>query len=450
MQGLLKKFLLILLLFSVSGVASGVSEITLNDVKRPNGAILFIVDGLGSSYYYPEFTPFSLDGSELSKAITHNLTLETRILNIRTPNPVTGIAHSIIVTGRAEANEDLVGYPDATIYDITKQHGYANLAVMEKGDFMNMRGKQDIILYAENNSIEEPKMKIQSKSPPDGVYDLMYDWKIKLPDYLNNKTGVERYSAHNKWGIDAANAVTVSMLKNHPSQKFLLTVNVGAVDSGGHYLGDDDYIRLIEDIDRDIVPLCKNASDNDIALFFTADHGMSFAKKDAQRGGHSSDKYSSRQESLLIPLAIISPNAAPHIVNGEYGQEDIAPTLLSILDLPNHLQYADGEAIGIKNYASIFVKTDTEYSVSLWNDNRKVSEQSASELIFAGLPLNTSYTLRAIGPDGAYEESMFLDSDKQFKINKHESGLNKRNLIAIILILVVNISGFVIIKRIKD
>ncbi len=450
MQDLMKKILLILLLFSLSNIASGVSEITLNDVKRPNGAILFIVDGLGSSYYYPELTPHSLDGSELSKAMTRNLTIGTRIIDVKTPNPVTGIAHSVIVTGYSSANEEIVGYPDATIYDITRRHGFVNLAVMEKGDFMNMRQEQDIILFAENNSIDNPLISIMAKSPPEGVYDLMYDWKMKLPDYLKNKTGVERYSAYNKWGIDAANAAVVSMVKNHPSRKFLLTVNIGAVDSGGHYLGMDDYIRLIEDIDRDIVPLYKNASDNNIALFFTADHGMSFAKKDAQRGGHSSEKYSSSQESLMIPLVIVSPNAALHIVNGEYGQEDVAPTLLSILDLPDNLQYADGDAISIKNYASIFVKTGTEYSISLWNGDRKISEQSASDLIFAGLPLNTSYTVRADGVDGKYEENLFLDSDKQFKINKHEPGLNERKIIAIVLILIVNISGLVVIKKIKD
>jgi 2,3-bisphosphoglycerate-independent phosphoglycerate mutase len=389
MQNLTKKLLAILIIFALSDVALGVSEVTLNNVKRPNGAILFIVDGFGSPYYYPELTPHALDGSEISKAKTSNLTFGTRILNIRTPHPVTGIAHSVIVTGYSQANEEIVGYNDATIYDITRQYGFVNLAVMEKGDFKNMREEQDIILFAENNSIDEPLVSIQANKAPAGVYELMYDWKMKLPVYLNNLSGKEKYSAYNKWGIDTANAVATYMIKKHPSQRFLLTVNIGAIDSGGHNLGEDDYYRLIEDLDRDFYPVYVTAKENNIALFFTADHGMSFATKNARRGGHASEKYSVTQESLRIPLVIMSPNTMPDVSNGEYGQEDIAPTLLSVLDLPDNLQYADGSSINIKNYASVFVKANTEYHVSLWDAGKKVSESRDSELVFAGLPLNT-------------------------------------------------------------
>jgi hypothetical protein len=176
---------------------------------------------------------------------------------------------------------------------------------------------------------------------------------------------------------------------------------------------------------------------------------MSFATKNARRGGHASEKYSVTQESLRIPLVIMSPNTMPGISNGEYGQEDIAPTLLSVLDLPNNLQYTDGSSIDIKNYASIFVKANTEYQVSLWDAEKKVSESRDSELIFAGLPLNTNYTLKASGDDATYEERLFLDSDKHFNF-KPEQGLNYRGIAAIILIFVVVISGLVLIKRIKD
>jgi 2,3-bisphosphoglycerate-independent phosphoglycerate mutase len=447
----MKKFLIIiLLLILVSNTASAVSEITLNDVKKPQSAILFIVDGFGSSYYYPELLPLALDGAEIPKAITQNLTFGARVINIKTPTPVTGIAHSVIVTGDSKANEEIVGYPDATIFDVTRQHGFVNLAVMETGDFSNMRAEQDIILFAENNSLDRPLISIQTKNAPSGVYELMYDWKMKMPSYLNNLSGIERYSAYNKWSIDATNAVAGAMIKNHPNQKFLLTVNVGEIDAGAHNLGADDYVKLIEDLDRDFYPLYRTASDNDIALFLTADHGMSFATKNAKRGGHSGDKYVSKQESLRIPLVILSPNAVSGVVSGEYGQEDIAPTLLSVLDLPDNLQYADGKAINVKNYASIFVKADSKYTVSLWDNGRKLSENSDSELIFAGLPLNSSYTLKATGSGSTFEEQVSLDSDKQFNFKNANSGLNTRSIAAIILILVVIIGGIFVIKRIRD
>jgi len=447
----MKKYLIIIvLLILVSNTASAVSEITLNDVKKPQSAILFIVDGFGSSYYYPELLPLALDGSEILKARTQNLTFGARVINIKTPTPVTGIAHSVIVTGDSKANEEIVGYPDATIFDVTRQHGFVNLAVMETGDFSNMRAEQDIILFVENNSLDKPLISIQTKNAPPGVYELMYDWKMKMPSYLNNISGTKRYSAYNKWSIDAANAVAGAMIKNHPNQKFLLTVNVGEIDSGGHNLGTDDYVKLIEDLDRDFYPLYRTASDNNIALFLTADHGMSFATKTARRGGHSGSKYVSKQESLRIPFVILSPNAVSGVVSGEYGQEDIAPTLLSMLDLPDNLQYADGKAINVKNYASIFVNADSKYTVSLWDNGRKLSENSDSELIFAGLPLNSSYTLKATGSGNTYEEQVSLDSDKQFNFKNANSGLNTRSIAAIILILVVIIGGIFAIKRIKD
>jgi hypothetical protein len=451
----MKKMLLIILLLSfisMSNTAFAISEITLNKVERPQSAILFIVDGFGSSYFYPEYSPTALDGSLLIKAKTQNFSFGARIADIRTGHPITGIAHSMIVTGFSDANEETVGYPGATIFDVTKEHGFVNIAVMETGDFWNMRYEQDIILYAENNSVDDPLISIQSEKAPAGIYDVMYEWKMKLPTYLDNMKGAKKYSAFNRWGIDAANAVATEMITKHPTQRFLLTMNVGEVDSGGHAMGDDDYVKIIEALDADFYTIYKLALDNDIALFITADHGMSFATLNARRGGHSSDKYSTKLESMRIPLIILSPNTVTGVISGEYGQEDIAPTLLSVLDLPSHLQYANGNAINVKKYASIFVRSDPKYQVSLWNNGQKVSELSDSELIFSGLALNSSYTLKAIGDGVNFEEKVSLDSDKQFNFIKSDSGsgISNRGLIAIFLILTVNIVGLVIIRKIKD
>ena len=123
-----------------------------------------------------------------------------------------------------------------------------------------------------------------------------------------------------------------------------------------------------------------------------------------------------------------------------------------MLDLPDHLQYADGNAINVKNYATIFVEADPSYQVSLWNNDKKLSERSDSELIFTGLPLDSSYTLKATGKDGTFEEEVSLDSDKHFNFKKPDSTVNisNRGLIAVILILIVNITGLIIIRRIKD
>ncbi|HEX7628279.1 MAG TPA: hypothetical protein VF354_05100 [Candidatus Methanoperedens sp.] len=111
-----------------------------------------------------------------------------------------------------------------------------------------------------------------------------------------------------------------------------------------------------------------------------------------------------------------------------------------------------GRSLPLDPAQSIFVKADSKYQVSLWNNGQKVSERSDSELIFTGLPLNSSYTLKATGADGTFEEMVSLDSDKQFNFKKPESAFNisNRGWIAIILILIVNIAGLIIISRIKD
>ena len=444
---------MILILIFTQNTAFGISEFTISNVERPHGAVLFIVDGLGSSYFYPELKPFSLDGNKLPKAFAPNLTFGSRVYLI-THHPRTGKAHSIIVTGYSGADQEIVGYPDATIFDITRKHGYVNLAVMQQGDFVNMRKEQDIIMFAYNNSIYKPNISIQINrydgiNRYDDIYEVMYKWKLKLQDYLNNTKGVERYAAYNKWGIDTAHAIVKEMIEHHPSQKFLLTVNIGAIDAGGHYLGIDDYVTLIKHLDKDFFSLYKTLEKNNIALFLTSDHGMSFSSMNAKRGGHSSKKYSYRNESLRIPLVILSPNTKPGVVKAEYEQEDIAPTLLSILDLPNHLQYADGEIIKVKNYATLFVSTYPKSHVSLWKEDVKIAEASDSELIYAGIPLNTTYTIKVFSSGGLQEKAVFLDTDKQLYF-KNGKVSRKREIIAVFLIIVVIITGLMIIKRIED
>jgi len=112
----------------------------------------------------------------------------------------------------------------------------------------------------------------------------MYDWKMKLPGILKKGRTGEKYSAYNKWGIDAAKRSCRIHEKEPPLTEIPPDSECGAIDSGGHNLGEDDYYLLIEDLDRDIYPLYTTARENNIALFFTADHGMSFAAKNARRG----------------------------------------------------------------------------------------------------------------------------------------------------------------------
>ena len=76
-------------------------------------AVLLIIDGMGSSYIYPEFTPYALDGSALNRANVSNIMLiadgGTRVLDIRAPQTSTAPGHSVLVTGYSRADTELVG-----------------------------------------------------------------------------------------------------------------------------------------------------------------------------------------------------------------------------------------------------------------------------------------------------------------------------------------------------
>ena len=54
----------------------------------PGGAVIVVVDGLGSSYVYPEHSAYALDGSALQKAVLFNLTGGgARVVDVMVPVP---------------------------------------------------------------------------------------------------------------------------------------------------------------------------------------------------------------------------------------------------------------------------------------------------------------------------------------------------------------------------
>ncbi|MBU2617886.1 MAG: alkaline phosphatase family protein, partial [Euryarchaeota archaeon] len=128
---------LIILLLPIASA----TDVVVNPVHSPNGTVLLIIDGMGSSYIYPEFVPYDLDGNELGKANLSNITLiadgGTRVLDVRAPQPSTIPGHSVLVTGYSKANKDTVGEM-TTIFDIAREHDYICMAVMHKGDFDEM------------------------------------------------------------------------------------------------------------------------------------------------------------------------------------------------------------------------------------------------------------------------------------------------------------------------
>ncbi|HJH28312.1 MAG TPA: phosphoglycerate mutase, partial [Methanosarcinaceae archaeon] len=347
---------------------------------------------------------------------------------------------------------------------------YLALAVLEMGDFYEMRAEQDIILYDETNSINNPTIMMSTSKHidvdvPQGVVEAMEIRAEGAYNYVNRfpESSGERYDAYNRWAIDTAGDIIISMSESAPGQKYILTINAGAIDSSGHYRRNSGYIENIEGIDTAIMPLYELCIENNLVFILTADHGMAFATDDV-RGGHQAEKYAVTSEAQMIPFIVHAPNVDARVIDGKFGQEDIAPTILSILNIPNELQFTDGSDIGLKDYVNIKVDAPASSSVELVRDGVTIASASDDdEYLFVGIEPGVNYTVRAGGALGAHdirdsvmEQEVFADSDMMIEFTAHavtseNVGLfqNMRHLIGGVLIVLINVIGLVIIVRIS-
>ena len=471
--------LAVFLIFTICptpAIASTLVEV--NPTNTPDGAVILIIDGLGSPYIYPELTPYAMDGTILDKAVVHNISQiaenSARVVDIRAPQTYTEAGHSVLVTGNSGADGDMVGYQDATIFDMAHDNGYLAIAVLQRGDFHEMRAEQDIIIYDETNSINNPAIKVSTYEHigvdadadiPQDVVEAMEMRAEGAYDYVNRfaESSGERYDAYNRWALDTASDIIRSMSKNAPDQKYILTINAGAIDSSGHYRRNGGYIENIEGLDAAIMPLYELCIENNLALILTADHGMAFATDDV-RGGHQAEKYAVTSEAQMIPFIVHAPNVKinAEIVYDEFGQEDIAPTILGILNIPNELRFANGNDIGLKDYVNINVNAPDSDGVELVHDGVTIASASnddTDKYLFVGLESGVNYTVRMSGALGAQgdvmEQEVFADTDMMVEftaqaVTSENMGIfqNMRHLIGGILIVLINVIGMIAIVKI--
>jgi bisphosphoglycerate-independent phosphoglycerate mutase (AlkP superfamily) len=401
-------FLLVVLfvLFIFPIPASALTEVEINPINTPQGAVVLIVDGLSAPFIYPELTPYSLDGAILKKAELENLPKiskeSARILELRAPQTFTEGGHSVLVTGNPGANSELVSFKDATIFDILHREGYLCIGVMERGDSWSICAEQDVILRDKNNSIKNIEMVIEQPDPfpgvpevPEGLLKVLERAAAKAPGYVASKETREKHSGYNKWGIDTACDIVEFMSRNSPEQKYLLTINVGAVDMSGHYRNNYGYIDCIECLDYELPQLYELCKKNNIAFVLTADHGMCFSKADS-KGGHQSKKFSVTEETQLVPLIVHAQDVKKEILRGKHCQEDFAPTLLGILDIPDRPRFVEGKQILLTRHVNLKVKLPEEGSVELRKDGKVIASlNNDDQFLFLGLEPGSTYTVSA-------------------------------------------------------
>jgi 2,3-bisphosphoglycerate-independent phosphoglycerate mutase len=444
-------FLLLVLISSCSadGIADGAAEGVAGEVsegiaegavsgEQPHGAVILVVDGLGASYVYPEHRAYALDGSPLGKAVLFNLTGGgARAIDVRVPVPETGQSHSILVTGSSQADPDSLG---PTIFDAARESGYLCLAVLERGDSLEMLKKQDVVLYLDDNSIHgaEPVPGFRGNVSED-LRSLLQAWRDRFAWYTS-VYGTAGYSEYNRWGIDAASDL-VAHLRGKP---FLLLVNVGATDSAAHELGPEEYLKVAQALDAPIGNLTETCRRNGVLLVVTADHGMVFPGKKG-KGGHASPKYAQRLESLRVPLVFFGPGVDELNLGGRWSQVDIAPTVMSLLGITRNATW-EGKPMPIKERYSLRV-VGAPGEVALYRGGELVANSGGGEEHdFEGLPRGL-YTVKA----GGKSLDILINGDQLIDLAEKgptQTQADTKKILGIILILAINLGGTLVIIRI--
>jgi hypothetical protein len=341
--------LLVILLIPVGSVAE-------------KSAVLVLVDGMGLSYVYPEHSPACVDGSPLSGIRTGFVANATARYELWVPVPETECGNAVIATGYSGATQEAFSFYGATIYDVLRAEGYLSMAIMETGDNFNMRGEPDVVVHEGNNSIYNPdvRMVINSESVPSDVRDL-----LMADPPPRQKAGTDHatvYRLYDNWPLDKATELVSYMGDRYPGQKYLLVISVGGTDMAAHERGFASYRQAIEDIDAGMASLADACKASGTVMVITADHGMGF-KSPASKGSHASGEASLINESRLAPLLVFSDVSG--IKTGTFGQECLAPTLLSLMECPDTMSIADGEPIPVSDSPSLYLISDASAVVTV-------------------------------------------------------------------------------------
>lgn len=404
-------------------------------MAEPGGAVLLVADGLGASYVYPEHRAYALDGSALDGAILFNLTGSgARAIDVRVPVPETTKSHSVLLTGNSGTNPDRLG---PTIFDAARANGYLCLAVLERGDAMPVLQEMDGVLYLGENAMHgaEPIPGFRAGAPPGLKYRFQV-WRDRFARYAAPQ-GVAGYAGYDRWALDAA----ADIVQNLSGQRFLMLVNVGAVDSAGQNLGADGYREVVAALDAPLGRLAETCRQNNVLLAVTADHGMVFPSATG-RGGHSAEKYAARPEALRVPLVFLGPGVEELNLGGRWSEVDIAPTVLSILNISSDSW--EGRSLPIRAGFDLRV-TGAPAGLALWGDGAWLANAAATgECRFRGLPRGL-YSLKA----GGREWAVLVNGDVEMDLaGKAEPQGDWKRIIGIILILAINLMGIAIIFRI--
>ena len=431
--GTILLLLFLLLVFIISDLVRA-SNMESEPIREPFGLVLLVVDGLGSSYVYPEHRAYALDGSPLESAVLFNLTgRATRVVDVQVPVPETTQSHSVLITGRADVDP---GHPGRTVFDAAREDGYLCLGLLQRGDAMPVLQEMDAVLYLDDNSLHgaEPIPGFRAGAAA-SLSPILQRWRDRFGRYTGEQ-GTLAYINYNAWALDAA----ADVVDNLSGRKFILLVNAGGVDSAGHELGAEGYRETVAALDEPLGKLAEACRKKHVLLVVTADHGMVFPGKEG-KGGHSAEKYAGRLEARRVPLVFLGPGVEELNLGGSWSETDIAPTLLSILNISAGLE-GNGKKMPVAESFRLAVRGAPE-DLTLWQGEERLAYGAAGQCIFWGLSRG-AYSLRA----GEKEWPVTVNGDVAVDLGKPGLGEGWKRIVGVALILVINLLGMAAIVRI--
>lgn len=326
------------------------------------GAVLVIIDGLGSSYL-SSHTASYVSGGAIEPVEVKAFGRADAQYQLKVPVPATEFGHAVIVTGYSGASQEVVTFYHATIFDALKDDGYIALGILENGDTNEMLAELDACVHNEDHSIYDPDFKFieNGNNIPSTVAHMMKGYPV-LPPGKAGKDPYARYIEYNAWALGFTTDLVAFMNESYPNMDYILIVNAGGLDSAGHNFGYKGYRAVLSGLDGDIDGLIDACEASGTLLIVTGDHGMSFPD-DSKKGSHAAPQVASRNESLLVPLLIFSNITMES--GGIYGQECLAPTLLSLLDEPDTMSLGDGEPLPVKERPALYLRSKSPVSVTV-------------------------------------------------------------------------------------
>ena len=426
--------LLFLLLAFITSEAGRAANMESEPIREPSGLVLLVVDGLGSSYVYPEHRAYALDGSPLEGAVLFNLSGgATRVVDVQVPVPETTQSHSVLITGRADVDP---GHPGKTVFDAAREEGYLCLGLLQRGDAMPVLQEMDAVLYLDDNSLHgaEPIPGFRAGAAA-SLSPILQKWRDRFGRYTGEQ-GTLAYINYNAWALDAA----ADLVGNLSGRKFIMLVNAGGADSAGHELGAEGYRETVAALDEPLGKLAETCRKKHVLLVVTADHGMVFPNREG-KGGHSAEKYADRLEARRVPLVFLGPGVEELNLGGSWSETDIAPTLLSLLNISAGLT-GNGKEMPVAESFRLAVSGAPE-DLALWQGEERLAEGSAGQCIFWGLSRG-AYALRA----GEKEWPVTVNGDVAVDLGRPGLGEGWKRIVGVVLILVINLVGMAAIVRI--